>query len=121
MIAYPQIWKLFQSNISDRLIEGKLPSTTDVREFLSKLNECHAEFSAFFSQPVYEKFFQLRDGLMKLHGRVDEDHPVTWTDAEELERLWSGDTRANTPGFATKLKDDLGRYEVTAFQISGSR
>jgi hypothetical protein len=116
MAAYPKIWKLIQGNVSDRRIERKLPSAAEVTEFLSRLNACHAEFGVFFSEPVYETFFRFRDRLIKLHERVDDNNPVTWRDVEALDLLWSGDKGTDTPGLATKLKDDLGSYEVTAFQ-----
>lgn len=46
-------------------------------DFLLKLNACHAEFGALFSQPVYESFFEFRKALITVERKLrlgkDED------------------------------------------------
>lgn len=114
MMAYPKLWSLLQTNITNWNIEKKERNAQWANDFLAALNACSAEYGVFFSQNVYTSFFELRAVLVKI---VDDfaKHPgsVSPQDLDSLEWMWLGKDK---PGLATQLKADLGSYRSTIFE-----
>ncbi len=54
--AYPKLWFLLQTYVSNWIIDGKPMDKNWATDFLSKLNACHAEFGVLFSQPYTKAF-----------------------------------------------------------------
>src|SRR5581483_5403595 len=114
MTAYPKLWSILQTNITNWNIEKKERNAQWANDFLAALNACHADYGVFFSQSVYTRFFELRAVLIKI---VDEcaqkPGSVSPQDLDSLEWIWSGKEK---PGLATQLKADLGSYRSTIFE-----
>jgi hypothetical protein len=113
MSAYPKLWSLLQSNVSNRLLEGKPMDAGWADDFLIRLNDCHASCGVFFSQSVYEMFFEFRAALIKIQAKFAHKQQPSKDELYSLEKIWSG--QHGTPGLATRLKDDLGSYEDTVY------
>lgn len=114
MKAYPKLWCIAQTYISDWSIEKKTRDAAWANEFLTRLNACHAKYGVFFSQPVYASFFKLREVLISIVAKAANQQDITEADVESLEKVYSGEN--NAPGLATHLKQDLGSYRPTIFE-----
>jgi hypothetical protein len=108
--AYPELWRVLQSQISNWRLEGKRADGAWARRLFEDLNTCHARYGVLFSQPVYASFCEVRAAAGKLVAAYDPHHPVPAAAVEELDMIWSG---RGQPGLATQLKDDLGSYRST--------
>lgn len=95
-------------------IEGKPHDTDWVSGFLSEINQCNAEIGVYFSQPVYEKFHELRTTLVQLEKKSKSGSEITQQDVDDVSDIFKGQDQ--TPGLATHLKNDLGSYRYAAIQ-----
>ena len=115
--AYPKLWAVVQSNVSDWRIEGKEVNADWARAFLAQLNTCHAECGVFFTQPVYQKFCEFRAALIEIDRKAHNGH-VSKEDLYSLDLLWSGYQESSgvvVHGLAFLLKEELDSYEPTAW------
>jgi hypothetical protein len=114
MAAYPALWSIMLTYDLNWQIEGKELDKEWAREFLAKLNKCNADYGVFFSQPVYSKFFEFREAVIAIEGKLSKDEDVT-QEIKALGRIAAGE--GSSPGLGTLLKDDLGSYASTVFQL----
>ncbi len=110
--AYPRLWSVVQTHVSDWRIEKKTVDKSWASSLLSKLMQCHSEFGVLFSEPVYKGFFELRDAMIEIGGRFEPGEPVTPDSLAALDVIWS--TR-----LAPQMKDDLGSYVIPASRRGG--
>lgn len=116
MEAYPKLWSVMLTYDLNWQIEGKVMDQEWAKQFLIKLNECNAEYGVFFSQSVYSKFYQFRSALIDIERKLSNDENIVRADIEALATIAVGDS--SNPGLGTLLKDDLGSYMPTVFQLS---
>ena len=112
--VYPRLWNIVLTYTSNWNIEGKPHDASWVSGFLSAINECHAEIGVYFSQPVYEKFCELRKALVTLEEKSKSGGKITQQDVDEVSIIFSGCD--GLLGLATHLKNDLGSYGYAAIQ-----
>jgi hypothetical protein len=110
--AYPKLWAILQARVSNWLYEGKRTDGAWAAKLYNDLNECHAEYGALFSQPVYEAFCDVRleaRQLAETYGPGGAGKEVPNEAAKELDKIWS-QGRCGRGSLAAELKNDLGSY-----------
>ena len=110
---YPKLWHIHIQFETNWTFEGRPKTREWAEEYVSALNEFNLEGGLFFSQSLYEKFFELRDRLYKAIHRTQPTELVAESLTEEIRRIVYGN---DGPGLSTYLKDDLGSYKQVTLQ-----
>jgi hypothetical protein len=112
--TYPKLWKILLKYGHYWKYEGKLQDNTWVKEFLIELRECNAQIGIYFSQALYEKYFEYYCALVEIEFKFSKGKHVLPEELDSLDMIFLGN--GNRPGLATILKDDLGSYRSIALQ-----
>lgn len=116
MEAYPKLWSVILTYDLNWQLERKVIDKEWAKEFLTKLNQCNADYGVFFSQSVYSRFVEFREALINIERKLSNNEKA---DIQALGAIATGDKVK--PGLGTLLKDDLGSYMPTVFQLSRGR
>ena len=112
--VYPKVWDIVLTYTINWNIEQKEHNRKWVSEFLSAINECHAEIGVYFSQAVYRKFHELQTELIDLERKFIKEGKITQQDIDRVSVVFIG--TGQTLGLATHLKNDLGSYGYAVIQ-----
>lgn len=118
MSAYAALWKVFISYERNWLLEQRLFDLSWAEAFLRELNACNAEHGVFFSQQVYEPFFEYRGRLLLILARLRSGKEVGQTEINGLIEVSSAGLEGKMLALGTAMKDDLGSYMKVAIQAS---
>jgi hypothetical protein len=108
MDAYPALWSVMLTYDLNWQIEGRTLDKEWAREFLLEINKCNAEYGVFFSERVYEEFHEFRETVIKIETKLSKAEDIT----QDVSALGTIALR-----LGTRLKDDLGSYASTVFQL----
>ncbi len=112
--AYPKLWAIHIRYETNWTMENKPKDLEWAENYLSELNEFNVENGLFFSQALYEKFFELRQYLLTAQTQTAKGKPVDPSLTQKIRDVVYGED--GQAGLATILKDDLGSYRGAALQ-----
>jgi hypothetical protein len=112
--TYPKLWSIHIRYETNWTNNKKAKDRAWVEKYLSELNEFNIENGLFFSQELYEKFFDLRENLLFAQESTPKGKLVDSNLTEKIRNIVYGDK--NSSGLSTILKDDLGSYSGAALQ-----
>jgi hypothetical protein len=112
--AYPKLWSIHIRYETNWTNSKKPKDRAWAEKYLSELNEFNIENGLFFSQELYEKFFDLRDSLLIAQENTPKGKLVDSNLTKKIRDIVYGDK--NSSGLSTILKDDLGSYSGAALQ-----
>jgi hypothetical protein len=115
MQAYAALWRVFISYERNWLIEEKALNEEWATSFLTALNACNAEHGVFFSQRVYDPFFEYRTRLMEIVRRAKMGESINQEDVDRLVEV-STNGIGQMKSLAAAMKDDLGSYMRVVIQ-----
>ena len=117
MEAYAALWKVIITHGRNWWIEDKAVNSKWANDSLSALNTCNAEYGVFFSQRVYQPFYEYREKLVEIVNKGKSGETISRSDLLELETI----STHGLPGrrsLSGAMKDDLGSYIDVAIQYS---
>lgn len=115
MLAYAALWKVFISYERNWVLEQKAFDLSWAETFLRELNACNAEHGVFFSQQVYDPFYEFRDRLLLILAHLRSGNEVGQDEINSLFEVSSIGLNGNM-ALSTAMKDDLGSYMRVAIQ-----
>jgi hypothetical protein len=118
MLAYAALWKVFISYERNWLLEQRPFDLSWAETFLRELNACNAEHGVFFSQQVYEPFFEYRSRLLLVLAHLRSGNEVGEDKISSLIEVSSTGIQGKLLALGTAMKDDLGSYMKVAVQAS---
>ena len=111
---YPNLWRIHIKYETNWVLEGRSKSREWAEEYVSALNEFNLEGGVFFSQGLYNKFFQLRSFLYEAIRKTEPGEPVSQARVKAIRFAVYGGGKVK--GLATYEKDDLGSYSAVSLQ-----
>jgi hypothetical protein len=115
MSAYAALWRLLMIYERNRLVEEQPFDAQWAAEYLAAINACNAEHGVFFSQPVYQAFYQYRERLVEILKAARAGRQITPKDVDRLVEV-STTGVGSTTSLAAAIKDDLGSYTRVVIQ-----
>lgn len=115
---YPRLWSIHIRYETNWTMENKPKDSKWVEQYLAELNEFNTENGLFFSQELYEKFFDLRQNLLEALASTPKGKLVDEDRARKIREVVYGN--GAQAGLSTILKDDLGSYRSAALQQRGN-
>lgn len=112
--AYPKLWAIHIRHETHWAMENKPKDLKWAESYLAALNDFNVEYGLFFSQALYEKFFELREHLLTAKAQTPKGRTVDPALTQKIRDAVYG--RDGKPGLSTILKDDLGSYRGAALQ-----
>lgn len=117
MSACAALWRVFITYERNWLLEEKPFDLAWAETFLTELNVCNAEHGVFFSQKVYDPFFEFRNRLLTILAKLRADTPVDRTDIDSLIEVSTFGVEGAL-SMATAMKNELGSYMKVAIEVS---
>ncbi len=106
--AYPMLWSIHIKYETNWTFEKKNKDRDWALEYVNALNEVNVKYGLFFTQDLYQKFFELRKELyLAINGADNETLEIPEELITNIRRIVYG---YNGPGLSTIEKDDLGSY-----------
>lgn len=106
--AYPKLWSIHIKYETNWTYEKKKKDKVWAEQYVKALNEVNVEYGLFFTQDLYEKFFELRKELYSAIDNADKETlKIPESQIINIRRIVYGH---NSPGLSTIEKDDLGSY-----------
>jgi hypothetical protein len=114
MEVYPELWRIHIRYETNWDLAQKPKTGAWAREYVDALNELNLNAGVFFSQGLYEQFFDLRSELMEAARETPPDQIVAPDRAARIRSIVYG--ASGRPGMSTVEKDDLGSYRSIELQ-----
>jgi hypothetical protein len=111
---YPRLWSIHIRYETNWELDRRPKTGGWAREYLDALNDLNVEGGVFFSQALYEKFFQLRAQLDAAAQQMPADALIPPDRVAAIHDIVYG--KAGDPGMSTIEKDDLGSYRPIELQ-----
>ena len=112
--VYPKLWQIHIHYETNWDLDGKQKTGAWALEYRDALNRLNLEGGVFFSQALYDKFFDLRELLDEAAQETPPDGLVAEDKVDEIRSIVYG--RNGQPGLSTIEKDDLGSYRSSEIQ-----
>jgi hypothetical protein len=111
---YPKLWRIHIHYETNWDLEEKPKTREWAQQYVTELNDFNLEGGVFFSQDLYEKFFDLRFQLYEAIKETEPNSTVSPSRAKAIREVVYG--TEGEPGLSTHLKDDLGSYRSVTLQ-----
>jgi len=112
--VYPQLWHIHIFYETNWDLDQKPKTGAWAEEYRDALKELNLSIGVFFSQALYEKFYELRQELDAAARSTSADELVTQDCVERIRAIVYGG--GGRPGLSTIEKDDLGSYRSIELQ-----
>ena len=112
--VYPKLWEIHIRYETNWDLDGKQKTGAWALEYRDALNRLNLEGGVFFSQALYDKFFQLQARLHEAAQETPPDGLVAKDKVDEIRFVVYGGN--GQPGLSTIEKDDLGSYGSSEIQ-----
>lgn len=114
--AYPKLWEVFITYGLHWEYEKKEYNYEWARNYIDELRDCNKKYGVFFSQDVYNSFYELRIGLMRVLEKFENNEKVDIKECSSLYNIITIGT-PNSKALSVVMKDDLGSYGNSIIQM----